>query len=97
MNNLKEFILFLRSRKPLREHFSNQTAQRISTVNLEHLSHEDSAAIMSTSFVCPVCGFPDLTEQPRYADGGSSDEICPSCGFQFGYDDDDRGSGGRIG
>jgi hypothetical protein len=28
---------------------------------------------------------------PRHADGGGSDEICPSCGFQFGYDDDDRG------
>jgi hypothetical protein len=31
------------------------------------------------------------TEEPRHADGGASDEICPSCGFQFGYDDDARG------
>jgi rubredoxin len=46
---------------------------------------------MPASFVCPVCGFPELTEQPRHDDGGASDEICPSCGFQFGYDDDDRG------
>lgn len=46
---------------------------------------------MPASFVCPVCGFLDLTEQPRGADGGGSYEICPSCGFQFGYDDDDRG------
>lgn len=46
---------------------------------------------MSESYVCPVCGFPGLTEEPRHADGGSSDEICPSCGFQFGYDDDLQG------
>jgi hypothetical protein len=46
---------------------------------------------MATPFICPVCGFPNLTEEPRHADGGGSDEICPSCGFQFGYDDDDRG------
>ncbi len=48
---------------------------------------------MPTFFVCPVCGFPGLTAPPRSATGGGSDEICPSCGFQFGYDDDDRGIG----
>ena len=46
---------------------------------------------MPQSYICPVCGFPNLTEPPHYADGGASDEICPSCGFQFGYDDDDQG------
>jgi hypothetical protein len=47
---------------------------------------------MQTSFfMCPVCGYPDLMELPRRLDGGGSDEICPSCGFQFGFDDDDRG------
>lgn len=46
---------------------------------------------MPTTYLCPVCGFPDLTEQPHNVDGGGSDEICPSCGFQFGFDDDDRG------
>ncbi len=30
--------------------------------------------------VCPVCGFDGLPEDPR-------DEICHSCGIQFGYDD----------
>src|SRR3990172_820952 len=77
----------------LRERSSSRAARRISTVNPEHLSHEDTTTTMPTSFVCPVCGFPNLTEQPRHADGGASDEICPSCGFQFGYDDDDRGIG----
>jgi hypothetical protein len=41
--------------------------------------------------ICPVCGFPDLTEVPRSQNGGGSFEICPSCGFQFGVSDDDRG------
>lgn len=40
---------------------------------------------------CIVCGYPHLTEAPRPKHGGGSFEICPSCGFQFGVDDDDRG------
>lgn len=41
-------------------------------------------------YTCPVCGYPDLTEPPRSADGGSY-EICYSCGFEFGVTDDDLG------
>lgn len=41
--------------------------------------------------VCPVCGFRELSEPPRSSTGGGSYEICPSCGFQFGVTDDDRG------
>lgn len=40
---------------------------------------------------CPVCGYPDLDEPPyrNTPKGGlGSYEICPSCGFQFGYTDD---------
>lgn len=40
---------------------------------------------------CPVCGFSELEAAPRGTSGGGSYEICPSCGFQFGVDDDDRG------
>lgn len=40
---------------------------------------------------CPVCEYPKLQEPPRSTSGGGSYEICPSCGFQFGVDDDDRG------
>ncbi len=40
---------------------------------------------------CPVCGYPKLAETPRTQSGGGSYEICPSCGFQFGVSDDDRG------
>lgn len=40
---------------------------------------------------CPVCGYPDLEDSPHSLGGGASYEICPSCGFQFGYTDDDQG------
>jgi hypothetical protein len=40
---------------------------------------------------CPVCGF-DLGFMP-WEGTSSSDEICPSCGIQFGYDD---AAGGDI-
>ena len=42
-------------------------------------------------YTCPVCGYPELVDPPRGPDGGASEEICPSCGFQFGYTDDDQG------
>jgi len=40
------------------------------------------------SYICPVCGFPKLEEDPNYI---ASFEICPSCFFQFRVDDDDKG------
>jgi hypothetical protein len=43
------------------------------------------------NYVCPVCGYEGLEEDPRPPAGGGSFEICPSCGFQFGVSDDDRG------
>ena len=46
------------------------------------------------SFLCPVCGFPDLSEAP-WTDGGGSDEICVCCGTHFGYDDHAGGDAGR--
>jgi hypothetical protein len=42
-------------------------------------------------FVCPICGYPDLKKAPRSKSGGSSHEMCLSCGFEFGYTDDDQG------
>jgi hypothetical protein len=42
--------------------------------------------------LCPVCGYPDLSEPPRSpSTGGGSYEICPACGFEFGVSDDDEG------
>jgi hypothetical protein len=46
---------------------------------------------MTVNYMCPVCGYPELTEPPRVAGSGGSYEICPSCGFEFGYTDDDLG------
>lgn len=43
------------------------------------------------NFYCPVCGFPNLAEEPRDLENGSSYEICPSCGFEFGYTDESEG------
>jgi hypothetical protein len=40
---------------------------------------------------CPVCGWPELDHSPRDASGAPSYEICPSCGYEFGYDDDRDG------
>jgi predicted RNA-binding Zn-ribbon protein involved in translation (DUF1610 family) len=49
-------------------------------------------SIMSdVSHVCPVCGYPGLSGPPRHPNGGGSYEICPSCGFEFGVTDEDRG------
>lgn len=40
---------------------------------------------------CPACGYSGLKSPPHNpVSGGASDEICPCCGFQFGFDDDDR-------
>ncbi len=38
---------------------------------------------------CPVCGYPNL-DKPAYSDekgAWPSLEICPCCGFQFGFTD----------
>lgn len=44
-------------------------------------------------FVCPVCGYGGL-EEPPWTDDSGSDEICPSCGTHFGYDDAAGGDAG---
>lgn len=50
--------------------------------------------------LCPACGFE--LDEPAWADGHGSHEICPCCGLQFGYQDmcggrDDLGEGFYIG
>jgi hypothetical protein len=45
-------------------------------------------------FLCPVCGYPYLRER-RWTNNSGSDEICPSCGTHFGYDDAAGGDSGR--
>lgn len=41
---------------------------------------------MTDDPLCPVCGF-DSPGSLTSPDGSPSFEICPSCGFEFGYDD----------
>jgi len=41
---------------------------------------------MSDLYLCPVCGYDRLSEPP-WNNESASDEICPSCGTHFGYDD----------
>jgi hypothetical protein len=46
---------------------------------------------MTPTYTCPVCGYPELEDPPRSESGGASNEICSSCGFEFGVTDDDGG------
>jgi transcription initiation factor IIE alpha subunit len=45
----------------------------------------------NSMYICPVCGYTGLYEQPYDKNGCASYEICPCCGFEFGYDDNDQG------
>jgi hypothetical protein len=43
-------------------------------------------------YICPVCGYDDLNEAPYKdydAKTAASFEICPCCGTEFGYTDDE--------
>ncbi len=42
-------------------------------------------------FICPVCGYDKLLEEPFDSEGNPSYEICNCCGFEFGYDDSSEG------
>src|SRR5258706_4290870 len=46
----------------------------------------DAVTKSQRRYVCPVCGYPGLQELPWQRES-PSDEICPSCGTHFGYDD----------
>lgn len=38
-------------------------------------------------YKCPVCNYKGLFEPAYNKSGYGSDDICPCCGFQFGYHD----------
>ncbi|TFW26999.1 hypothetical protein [Duganella callida] len=48
------------------------------------------------TWCCPVCGSVELQDQPYYAEGGASFEMCSVCGFEFGFDDEPLASGTHI-
>ena len=41
---------------------------------------------MSKQYICPVCGFDGLGEAPFSVQNEGSHEVCPCCGFEFGFD-----------
>jgi len=45
-----------------------------------------TASAQRDRFTCPVCGYPGLFE-PAWRGESPSDDICPSCGIQFGDHD----------
>jgi hypothetical protein len=49
---------------------------------------------MTDLYVCPVCGYDRLADPP-WDNESPSDEICPSCGTHFGYDDAAGGDAAR--
>ncbi len=44
-------------------------------------------------YTCPACAWPGLADPPRTTQSGGSFEVCPSCGIQFGYSDENSGDG----
>jgi hypothetical protein len=50
-----------------------------------------SSGTMSGMNLCPACGLEQ--DEPPWRDGVGSQEICSSCGLQFGYQD---ACGGRV-
>lgn len=40
------------------------------------------------AYICKVCNYDGLFEPPYDEEDIPSDEICPCCGFHYGYDDD---------
>lgn len=48
---------------------------------------KDTVEKMENRYICPVCNFDGLEEPPYNFEGSGSYEICPCCGFEFGYAD----------
>lgn len=46
---------------------------------------------MENKCICPVCGYDKLAEVPYDQYGYPSYEICPCCGFEYGFDDSSEG------
>lgn len=64
---------------------------RWEAVAARNADREPGRTVSPKEFVCPVCGWPHLTEPVRDERGIPSYEICPSCGYQFGIDDREFG------
>jgi len=40
--------------------------------------------VLNKKYICPICGYDKLKEDPYYNGVLASCDICPSCGFEFG-------------
>jgi transcription elongation factor Elf1 len=47
---------------------------------------------MDKTTICPVCGYDNLKEGPFDEYGYPTYEICPCCGFEFGFSDESEGN-----
>lgn len=47
-------------------------------------------SLATARYLCPVCGYPDLTEPHVDPTGSPTYSICPCCGVHFGADDVDK-------
>ena len=65
----------------------NKQHYSISDVQLLDLGEVFDVVNDGSEHFCPVCGYSHLAEEVVSADGWSY-EICPSCGFQFGVDNE---------
>ncbi|HXT08144.1 MAG TPA: hypothetical protein VN715_14540 [Roseiarcus sp.] len=75
-----------------KNYFNDQPGFRVKNMEILDLVKTEEDAMDSWSrFMCPICGYPGLEHPPRSSSGGPSHEICPCCGFQFGYTDGDKG------
>ena len=65
----------------IQEHFINR--HMVWTTGIDRLVNKGGVDL---GYKCLVCNFDSLYDKP-YDDEIASDEICPCCGFQYGYDD----------
>ncbi len=52
-------------------------------------------AVKTDVITCPVCGYGPLSPPAWTERSNGSQEMCPSCGIQFGYDDSAGGDEAR--
>ncbi len=70
-----------------RQHLAIASAADVKKARWDKWVTEPKIDWSSVLFICPVCGFPELTEPAYDKYGCSSFNICPCCGVEFGYQD----------
>jgi hypothetical protein len=57
---------------------------------VQKITVENGLPVLHITYLCPVCWYDKLHEDPMQDDGtiAATYEICPQCGTEFGYDND---------